>query len=244
MDASSSRPRRRVVRSPAASVLLTLGVSGILTACASGSGPSTLLSDWSPPAGQTCAPETSADALPGVDEVVDPDAVAAELAGLEGGYVVFSVRRDTLGVWSPAEVLESDVADTVETRVHDAVQDRLLDGPPESLGLELRVDLEDPARVRVGPHWGCPPAIRNRDDVVRIMEEVGQEVGVPGTVVLRMFVEENGSVSDVEVVRTSGIPALDAAMVQAAAFVRFHPAVRSGRYVPVWSQFPFNITVR
>jgi TonB family protein len=58
-----------------------------------------------------------------------------------------------------------------------------------------------------------------------------------GTVVLRVYVLEDGRVADAEVKQSSGYPKLDAAAVQRALSWRLKPALSNGAPVGAWGDF-------
>jgi TonB family protein len=58
-----------------------------------------------------------------------------------------------------------------------------------------------------------------------------------GTVVLRIYVLEDGRVADAEVKAPSGYPKLDAAAVQGALNWRLQPALSNGKPVGAWGEF-------
>jgi len=64
-----------------------------------------------------------------------------------------------------------------------------------------------------------------------------------GRVVLRILVRSDGSVGQVNLVESSGYPALDEAAVRAAALWRFAPATRDGQPVEAWAVIPIRFVV-
>ena len=64
-----------------------------------------------------------------------------------------------------------------------------------------------------------------------------------GRVVLRILVRSDGSVGQVNLVESSGYPALDEAAVRAAALWRFTPATRDGQPVDAWAMIPIRFVV-
>lgn len=59
------------------------------------------------------------------------------------------------------------------------------------------------------------------------------EAGVSGTVVLRLFVDENGTViaDSARIEETSGHPGLDSAAIRAAPRLRYAPALKGGKAI-------------
>ncbi len=66
--------------------------------------------------------------------------------------------------------------------------------------------------------------------------------GLGGKVVLKVVVGVQGKTTDVNVVDSSGQPALDAAAQQAVRGWMFNPATRNGQAVPWTIQVPVNFT--
>src|SRR2546427_9542642 len=64
-----------------------------------------------------------------------------------------------------------------------------------------------------------------------------------GKVVLKILVRSDGSVGQVNLVESSGYPALDEAAVRAAALWRFTPATRDGQPVEAWAVIPIRFVV-
>ncbi len=64
-----------------------------------------------------------------------------------------------------------------------------------------------------------------------------------GLVVLRVLVRRDGSVAQAEVMRSSGVPALDAAALRSAATWNFTPATRDGTPIEAWVLIPVRFVV-
>lgn len=67
-----------------------------------------------------------------------------------------------------------------------------------------------------------------------------QSRGIGGTVGLLLWVDSAGAVDNVQLARTSGVPALDRAALQAAPSLRFHPTTRNGQPVGTWVEFDLS----
>ena len=74
--------------------------------------------------------------------------------------------------------------------------------------------------------------------------EIAQEAGIEGTVVVQVFVDENGRVGDTVILK--GIPntGLDDAAADAIRKVRFRPAKQRERAVGVWISIPVNFRLK
>jgi protein TonB len=68
--------------------------------------------------------------------------------------------------------------------------------------------------------------------------------GIEGETLLRVRVNDMGTVDSVEVVESSGHVALDSAAVRGAKELRFSPGRRNGRRIEVWAQVPVHFSRR
>lgn len=68
--------------------------------------------------------------------------------------------------------------------------------------------------------------------------------GMQGKVVARVMVESSGTVSEVEIVQTSGFPVLDRAAVEAARYQRYDPGTVSGAPSAMWTEFSVRFVLR
>ena len=90
-------------------------------------------------------------------------------------------------------------------------------------------DAQVPGRA---PARDSPPVPLDADPPVTYPPDL-YEQGVSGTVVLRLFVTEDGAVvpDSTRLEESSGIPGLDSAALAAAPQLRYAPALRGGRAV-------------
>ncbi|MBT8335073.1 MAG: energy transducer TonB [Gemmatimonadetes bacterium] len=65
---------------------------------------------------------------------------------------------------------------------------------------------------------------------------------IEGQTLLRVRVNDVGRVDDVEIMQSSGHPALDTAAVRGARSLRFEPARRNGKRIEVWAQVPVEFS--
>ncbi len=104
--------------------------------------------------------------------------------------------------------------------------------PPGNEGLA-------PDATRVVPYT-VAPRLRDPDAALRTLERhyppILKAAGVSGEVVIRAYVDTTGRVLDVEIVRSSGVEALDQAARHAVASFEFTPALNMDRRVAVWIQ--------
>jgi len=67
---------------------------------------------------------------------------------------------------------------------------------------------------------------------------------IEGETLVRVRVSDTGSVTEAEVLESSGIEAFDSAAVAGAMDMRFQPAQRNGRRIEVWARLPIRFTKR
>lgn len=71
-----------------------------------------------------------------------------------------------------------------------------------------------------------------------------EDSGIGGTVGLRIFVEPDGTASEVQVMRSSGVRSLDSAAVEAAPHLRFKPALKGSSPVGTWVELGIDFSPR
>jgi protein TonB len=67
---------------------------------------------------------------------------------------------------------------------------------------------------------------------------ISRRLGEQGEVVLRAFIEADGTASRVELLRSSGFDRLDRAALTAAKDWRYRPGTRAGRPEAMWFKLP------
>jgi protein TonB len=92
------------------------------------------------------------------------------------------------------------------------------------------------------------PDLRNRDEVGRALQReypsLLRDAGVGGSVEVWIFLDEQGSVQNVQVNATSGQKTLDDAALRVAQIMEFSPAMNRDKPVPVWVKIPITFQVR
>lgn len=86
------------------------------------------------------------------------------------------------------------------------------------------------------------PSIRNRQDIVRALEReypaTLRDAGVPGRVVMYVFVTEEGALGEVRIAESSGFEQFDQAALRVSASFEFNPALNQGQPIAVWALVP------
>ena len=89
-----------------------------------------------------------------------------------------------------------------------------------------------------------PPLLTNAEDIRDLLQELYpallKEEGVGGRVMLWMWVDEAGTVTETRIQESSGHDALDEAAQQVAASMVFTPAENKGDPVAVWIAQPID----
>ncbi len=174
-------------------------------------------------------------------------AIAAGTVALLAAVSVPGARAALIRVW---EVVRTPNAPLAEAAPADPV------GPPLPLAHFVPLDeTEDvPAEPTSTPAWTARnldeirptfayPRLLDADEAERIITMFYpsrlQQRGIGGSVRVMLWVDEDGTVQDRQVLESSGEPSLDRAALNATGRLRFEPARRQG--VPVGSWVKFNI---
>ena len=92
------------------------------------------------------------------------------------------------------------------------------------------------------------PELRNRAEFARLLERryppMLRDAGIGGTVVLWVFIDEQGNVRNTRVTQGSGYDQLDEAARAVMTEARFTPALNRDQRVPVWIQLPVTFQTR
>lgn len=105
---------------------------------------------------------------------------------------------------------------------------------------------EEPTRIKFIPYDEPPVIIGGIESLRRniIYPEIAKEAGIEGTVIVQAFINKNGIVEDVVVVK--GVPktGLDEAAVEAIKKTRFKPAKQRDTNVGVWYSIPITFKLK
>ena len=112
-------------------------------------------------------------------------------------------------------------------------------GAGEDVRLATAPSPSSPGPLRVGGNIGPPTKVRN---VNPIYPPEAREAGVEGVVILELFIEETGAVSEVTVVRS--IPMLDAAAIDAVKQWQYVPTLLNGERVDLLMTVTVNFNNR
>lgn len=208
-----------------------------------------MLSDWSPPPGQSCKvwPRDLED-LPSVGAVVDSANLHSVISRLwtrddeAPGYALFSVKFESDGQLERAAILESDLSPSAGRKLRSMVM-RRLNAPAEgkSENFRLRVEAGPSPEFAVGARQTCLPALANRSYIESRIKELAESTNAAGEPTLRVWVDTDGSVDRPRIEESSGRGAVDSLVLEVAAEMKFHPALDDRVPVAVWTQMPVAI---
>lgn len=108
----------------------------------------------------------------------------------------------------------------------------------------VEVNREEP----VFTPYTVAPDLKNRDEVGRALEReyppLLRDAGIGGTVIIYLFIDEEGVVQNTKVNTSSGHTSLDDAALRVGNVMRFSPAMNRDKKVPVWVSLPITFQVR
>ena len=111
-----------------------------------------------------------------------------------------------------------------------------------SLEEEQTAELDEVAREPTFTPFTQAPELTNRSEVGRALQRAYpdelRDAGIGGTVLVHVFVDDEGTVRNVQVAEPSGHERLDRAAERVALEFSFSPAMNQGERVPVWIQLP------
>lgn len=186
-----------------------------------------------------------------LEEVADPEALAAALAGDE--FILAStdtglvaIRYDSVGALTDVTYSHA-LANGAQTRaVEDAFRNQLSDrGPPYAQGWFMVVGGSGPRVEPFEARSESRPELRNSRHVSLLLEELSRRPGFrQRRVTLDLLVDVHGQVRDFRVVDSSGSAAFDSAILDVARQAQFTPARLDRFPVSIWIRMPFRIVER
>lgn len=250
---------RPTSRHAAAALPLVLGMAACAPAVPAG--PSLLPAGWSPPQGQSCDVVDAPRQLPSVDQVVDSAALSSDLAGAPaGGYGLFTLGYDTLGMADTVRLAGGDLPATARTAWYDAVTRRMRErspfpvtgrrGRPQPWSVLLRLDAGASPIMRVGRSQQCPPVLTNGFAVQSYVQQAFSQLvrssriqQRPARVMMEFVVDSTGAVRDARVQSSNGTAEVEVIARQAIQQARFQPAILNRQAVSTVARMPINFTV-
>lgn len=99
-------------------------------------------------------------------------------------------------------------------------------------------DDDDLSRAPTFTPFTVNPVLQNPGEIAGLLQKVYpsalRDAGIGGTVVMWIFLDEEGVVRNKQVRESSGYDAFDAAALEVVPMMRFSPAYNRDRRVPVW----------
>ncbi|HEX5725175.1 MAG TPA: energy transducer TonB [Longimicrobiaceae bacterium] len=224
---------RRIIK------LVILALAAAAGACASAGGGS---------GGEQRLPLSAA-----VDSVALVEALRRIPAPDPSWFNVFRVEFDSAGRPEPVEAVSRRLPDSYALPVANLITAHLRPQPPRRrpFAALVRVVAGPDPRLEMPDFRERPPLLINRDWLGSQMSELAQHAVEAGPtfpaggaqVIVKMRVEEDGTVSSAAVVRSSGFPTLDLRAVEIVRQGRFRPATLDEHPVRVWVRLPLSIVV-
>ena len=142
-------------------------------------------------------------------------------------------------------VLSTDVNISEDITIGEVTFDEnpVSDLPPPPTG--QGVDVSDQPTFTP---YEVKPELRNRSEFGRLLERrypaMLKDAGIGGTVVLWVFINEQGAVQNTRVTQSSGYEQLDQVAQEVMKEAQFTPALNRDQRVPVWIQLPVTFQTR
>jgi len=128
----------------------------------------------------------------------------------------------------------------VETEAEEEVEVETIE---KTVGLETVEKLPPPPTLDhfvFIPH-DTPPKVKDR--ILPVYPEIAKKAGIEGSVLLHLFVDENGKVIKA-LVATSLESSMDEAALEAARKTTFYPALQRDKPVGVWVAYPVRFRLK
>jgi len=90
----------------------------------------------------------------------------------------------------------------------------------------------------------APPQFLNFNECRPIYPAEAKRNAEQGRVEMRVLIETSGTISQVEIAKSSGFPLLDQAAQSYARCLRYEPGRKDGRAVPMWFDVPVNFMLQ
>ncbi len=96
--------------------------------------------------------------------------------------------------------------------------------------------------------YDVAPKLKNPTEIQKLLQRLYpsqlREAGIEGTVVLWIYIDENGVVQKTQVQKSSGYEAMDQAAMGTADKMKFSPAMNRDKKTPVWVAQAITFEVR
>jgi TonB family protein len=235
------------MRIPARCVSVVLVV--LLGACAGGGGGHGLALATPAPE-QRCSESVPIDTVAPAelfDEGAILTAVPADRAS-DSLVAVFSFSVDSTATLAEPRLIGGEMTAEEAAQLQVAMSNAYNGWALEERAFRARLRVEGGEQPRLSLHTPehCPPEMtfRSRRRAGQHLQTLVDEVDLPTTVVLRLFADDSGRVTEVNLQFSPGNVSVNESVMAFAETLRFHPALRDGAPVPVWVEVPFTIRPR
>lgn len=120
------------------------------------------------------------------------------------------------------------------------------ENPASSLGPPPSIAADEADRPPFIP-YDVAPRLKNRAEILAMLQgaypRALRDAGIGGTVLLWIYVSEQGRVLESRIAQSSGYLPLDRAAQTVAARMEFTPAMNRDRVTPVWLSQPIDFSV-
>jgi len=142
------------------------------------------------------------------------------------------------------EISSPDAADAMAVEVDLALLEPAASEPIPITSSSTLPAAGNPTQRPTFIPYDVPPKLENASEIQRLLERGYpaqlRDAGIEGTVILWIFVDEQGVVQKTEVKESSGYEVMDEAALSTAEEMRFAPAMNRDKATPVWLAQPIT----
>ncbi len=193
----------------------------------------------------TDEPAPDGSVLDGVNADPVTDEPAPDGSVLDG--VIGPVETVPAEIWAAPPVLEissPDAADVTAVEVDLALLEPAASEPTPITSSSALPATGNPTERPTFIPYDVPPKLENPGEIQRLLERGYpsqlRDAGIEGTVILWIFVDDQGAVQKTEVKESSGYEVMDEAALSTAEKMSFSPAMNRDKATPVWLAQPIT----
>ncbi|HEV2149649.1 MAG TPA: energy transducer TonB [Longimicrobiaceae bacterium] len=186
----------------------------------------------------------------GISEAVDSAGLVAKLGALPalptGKRAVINVYFSNSGEPDSVGVMtESRVSPEVRPGLLEAVRSSLRMLPADTADRGIMLALTTGSRAVLTRPTESPPQVTNTSSINRLIDDFSRKhraelSGETRTAMLKFLINTEGRAEQAEILRSSGLSAVDAEAVRIAGLFRFRPGMFEGHSVPVLVTMPIT----
>ena len=250
VNEESTEPRAKRTRSLRAAVLVGLGLIGGGALMQFGDFELPQVLKGTLPAAETGdAGDPAANAASALVAEKDADPVTAEPvpSGWALDDAIGPVETVPAKIWTAPPELDissPDAADAMAVEVDLTLLEPAASEPIPITSSSALPATGNPTQRPTFIPYDVPPKLENPGEIRRLLERGYpaqlRDAGIEGTVILWIFVDEQGSVQKTEVKESSGYEVMDEAALSTAEKMRFAPAMNRDKATPVWLAQPIT----